>query len=578
MPRNTYKVVQSPTGMDNTNDTMSTADNTAQCLTNFLCDRAGMIRAQVQLQQVCDLSNINLLGGVKTRAYGLAYYYGAQSIPGFDGQGNAIVQSIPNPSADRLVVQIADALYACAYTGIGADPRTQFYPPYPPVFDQPVLIPTEIAMAGRPFPRIRSTQFTKELIIVQSGSNLVSNMRYYVDVNSVEPSPDPGNIYDLGIRTPASLVVGVDLNYGSPTTSYKQGVINYTYTLGDEFGRQSSPPTSASLDFNANPGKDAIITLTIDNTGLTPQPYYFAYIYGTVQGGSTFYLLHTFTLNSGYNSLTWGDNEPDSVVETYPTGPRYGQNDPPNPANLVANFKNRIWLNDVGNPNTIQVSNLNSPTQFNSLGYIPTLGNVDDGVTLQVDRDYGDPVTGMVVFGSFLIIAKQKGLYQVYGSDASSFQIQPMQSTRGCVAPDTFLRCENVLFYLSDDGVYQFDGVNCQKVSKPIESSLLGYKLNGQSQQYSNAQAAYVARRYILNIGTDIYVYDLDSGGWTTWLFGVYVVDYILASYGLNLNTGVTIGNNPPDAGVPNSTPVSPFALPPAINVTEPVVYPPATA
>lgn len=557
MPQNSFTVLPAPTGYDNTSDPMSVPATTSQALVNFLCDRMGLIRGMGQLIPVADLSSIppTNFGGedlVVTRAYNMAYYYGYQIV---DSLGFDILVS--NPAGDRLIVEIAGVLYACCYFGIPIDSSVQFYPPYPPVYSWPVMIPagafngTVAPLANNYYPRLRWAQFQKELIIVRGYVNY-SNIRYYVAVNSVDPAPDPGVIYELGIGTPSSLILGSAISYNVPTGTNvpKVGLIQYTYTLADEFGRQGSPAIATELDFNANPTKDALFSFVITNP---PGPLYYSYVflYATVQGGSLFYQIYTQALTNGSNIITYEDGEPDAFVETGAVGPRYGQNDAPDPADQVVVFKNRVWLNSLLSPNEVQGSNLGSPVQFNSQGYLPTLNNVADGVTLSIDNDYGDPQYQMIVFGSYLVFFKRRGIYMLYGQDASSFQVQPLQSFRGAASPDTAVRCENVLVYLSSDGVYQFDGVNCTKLSKPIEASLLQYNLTPQGQfDYANSQAAFVARRYILNIGTDIYIFDLDAAqngqsGWTTMLFGIDVASWMELNYGYNIFTGIMKGTLP---------------------------------
>lgn len=581
MPANPFQVLPAPTGYDNTNDPMSVPSTTAQALINLLCDRMGLARGMGQLIPVADISSIGPtnFGGddlVEPRAYNMAYYYGSQTItyPG-------VTAIVSNPAGNRLIVEIAGELYALAYVGIGTNPSAQFYPPYPPVFEPPVMIVSAgynftLAPVNNVYPRMRSAQFQKELILVR-GWFTYPNLRYYVGVNSVAPSPDPGVLYPLGIGTPPPLVAGAGsppaVNFNVPTGSNvpKVGVIQYTYTLADEFMRQSSPPIAATLNFASSPTSDALITLSIVNPTSGPLNYYYYFIYATVEGGSLFYQIATGALTFGTNTISYEDGEPDAFVETGIVGPRYGQNDPPLPANQVVVFKNRVWLNNLASPNGIQASNLNSPTQFNSQGYLPTLGNVNDGVTLTIDNDYGDPAYTMVVFGSYLVFFKRNAIWMLYGQDASNFQPQPLQSFRGEASPDTATRCENVLVYLSTDGVYQFDGVNCVKLSKPIEASLLQYNLTPAGQiAYANAQAAFVARRYILNIGVDIYIFDLDAAqngqsGWTTMLFGIDVASWMQLNYGYNIFTGILTEPQPTsNQGIAGSgIPMPPYVQPP---------------
>lgn len=506
MSVNPRVTLPAPTGMDQTNDSSSVALTTAQQLTNFLADRSNVIRGQV--------NNVSVLTPTGIPSGG-AYYFGANALSGtgINGASQNILQ--PNAAGDRLLLLIAGTLFSYAYASLPSGAGTQFQPTYPPVFQGPQTVSGSFISGNR----IRSCQYKNEMVICQDGNTFLS-YRFFINTNTTSGSVPPGTVSQLGLPTPSGMTAVLHTPTAPPPA--KVGVIQYSMTLVDNLGRESSPQIPfITLDFVANPTKNAF--LSFGPAGY-PSDISGVNFYATTAGGSVLHKLAFVTYPGGAFTFTWEDGATDAVVQTGTVGPNIGENDAPNPASICCIHKDHLLLNDLTNPIQLQISNQGSITQFNSQGPNPVTPIPTDGLRLIVGTDQGDIITGIASLGSLAIVAKRKSLYVLYGSSQTDFQILPIETAagKGCVAPDSFIRVDDAIFFLSADGVYQLQGATPTKISKPIEAALQAFMVTtGGEASYYAAVAGYAQREYVLSIGTSIFCYSLDTGQWRQDAFGL---------------------------------------------------------
>jgi hypothetical protein len=505
-PVNPRVTIPAPTGFDQTNDSSSLPLTVARSLVNFLADRQNVIRGLV--------ANVSVLTPTSIPDGG-SYYYGANQLTGTGifGTSQNILQ--PNAAGDRLLLLIAGTLYSYAYASLPASAGTQYQPTYPPVFQGPQTVSGSF-VAGQ---RIRTCQFQNEMVICQTG-NTYLNYRYFIASNTTSASVPPGTVSELGLPTPSGMTAVLHTPSAPPPA--KTGVIQYSITLYDNLGRESSPQIPfITLDFVANPTKNALLSF---GPGGYPSDIGGVNFYATIDGGSTLYQIDTQSYPGGAHTFTWEDGATDAIVQTGKVGPNIGENDAPNPASICCIHKDHLLLNDLTNPVQLQISNQGSITQFNSQGANPINPIPTDGLRLIVGTDQGDIVTGIASLGSYAIISKRKSMYLLYGSSQTDFQIVPIETAagKGCVAPDSFIRVDDSIFFLSADGVYSLQGSTPTKISKPIEAALQAFMTNttGEANYYA-AVAGYAQREYTLAISPSIFVYNLDTQAWRMDAFGL---------------------------------------------------------
>lgn len=397
-------------------------------------------------------------------------------------------------AGDRLLFASGGVLYACTL-------------PNPPTFTPTVTNTVALGGGFTPGVRLRFAQYKAELIILQA-DGAIQPKRY-----------DGTGLYQLGISPPSAPLVTIG------AAGVKTGTVGYKQTYYDNHGRESSPSPATSITLTAD---QAQVTITPS----TDAQVHGSFIYATAAAGSVYYRI----ANVPIGTTLYTDNSTDASVQTGTVAPNAGQFDIPDKASVVAIHKNRIFMNDAADPSSIQVNNVDSPTQWASISVVAT-----DGVRLTVAMDQGDVITGLVPYGSLLAIFKQRGTYLLFGDTIDDWVIRAIHE-KGCTTPDTCVRCDNVLLLLANDGVYatsydgsfllQLVGGDWEDQLQVLQSSTAGEAL------LSNAFAFYVNRRYHLVIGSTIYVYDFTNKGWTT---------YALAS-GFAGATTVTEGKQVPIA------------------------------
>ena|SRR3990167_5818897 len=104
----------------------------------------------------------------------------------------------------------------------------------------------------------------------------------------------------------------------------------------------------------------------------------------------------------------------------------------------------------------------------------------NDAGSIAIDGAGSEPLTGGMTFGSYDIIFKQYGAFQVWGYPSP--QAIRLPGSPGCVAPYSTAQGDGLGFHLAHDGVYMYDGNKFIKISDPIKNIIAtfrsGYKVN----------------------------------------------------------------------------------------------------
>ena len=134
----------------------------------------------------------------------------------------------------------------------------------------------------------------------------------------------------------------------------------------------------------------------------------------------------------------------------------------------VIECNNRLWgcyygVDENGNViNEIYAAALGDPTNWRRYEGIAT-----DSWTATIGTD--GPFTGAVTYGGYPLFFKENAIIRVYGTAPSSFQIATY-NYRGVQkgSAKSLAICDEVLYYLSNDGVMAYNGSVPQKVSEAL--------------------------------------------------------------------------------------------------------------
>lgn len=530
MPVLSHSTQPAARGHDVTSDPGHLAPATAALLQNLLPDRLGLLRGNVALDGVFPA------GTFAGPLQGVGFYRGVNN-----WQDRMLIAAANAPAANAIGSYLSQALYADV-PNLAISQQTTINVPYPPTFATPqsvfdangnaVIFP--YPYNGQPAnvnTRARFLQFLDEVYLFQEsvqyayGGLFTSTFPkvYWVDWANATTYNQTGTVLAAGNPPPTGdAVMTATIQNGGQRGL---GVVEYAISYVDWKGRESSLGpldsrgffTPAAVTYQAQNQASALITvdLTFLSSRPVPPQATFINLYTTVVGDTSgnYYRLHQWANPSGGGGvLTYTDDQfTDSQIEQLPVGPQPGENDTPNPASFGCVYRNRLILNDLTDPNGIQVSALNNPTAYASLVYFAT-----DGLRFRAGNDAGDYVTAFVPFGAMCLIMKRGHTYVLQGDGATDFALRPV-AERGCIAPDSAVRCDNVAMFLSDDGVYAWTaGAEPLKISKPIEAFLQRVALSpGGRQVLETAIGWYAYRTYFLAIsGYPVQAYSFDTEGW----------------------------------------------------------------
>lgn len=220
-------------------------------------------------------------------------------------------------------------------------------------------------------------------------------------------------------------------------------------------------------------------------------------------------------------TLTLVDNTPDGALleaDPVPTG-----HDPaPSGAQCIAYWQGRLCL-AVGS--RLYMSDLIEGGADAGL-YFPALSAPDDplaatkGANFTIGGDDNDPITAMLAYGSHLIVFKGRSVWVVTGVDASDFQAQSylLKAGVGCIAKRGAAIIGNKIWFVSADGLYEFDADVVTQVSLAIEKTLaLASSLANCALVYHNRRAHLFAPDSGSSDNSLCFVWDSRQDGWTKW-------------------------------------------------------------
>ena len=153
---------------------------------------------------------------------------------------------------------------------------------------------------------------------------------------------------------------------------------------------------------------------------------------------------------NGYDSPRFWDGTTDAVVAGSP------------PVSKFCIFhKNRFWVVDAANTTKLVYSELGDYQQYLSTSFI-----------FAPSPKSGDPIVGLKVFQDNLIIFTRKTKYILFGDDPGNFVLRQSSGKKGAVNQGVIQSDPNYIYYLSDDGVYRYNGSADELVSDNIQTEI----------------------------------------------------------------------------------------------------------
>ena len=127
--------------------------------------------------------------------------------------------------------------------------------------------------------------------------------------------------------------------------------------------------------------------------------------------------------------------------------------------NISIVWQSRLWFAGVGTAQTrLYYSDVNDPAVWGASSFIDVPSTFD-----------GDPITGLAVLYGNLIIFKRNSIYIIQGDAPSNFVVSKTNSAVGCVSPYSVVSVDNLVYFVSDKGLYAMNLSNTKHLAYKVE-------------------------------------------------------------------------------------------------------------
>jgi hypothetical protein len=305
-------------------------------------------------------------------------------------------------------------------------------------------------------------------------SSRVYQGRRYI-VGSFNPGvcyDEYGNFTAIGVPPPSNApTLSAVAPVGTGLTGNMIGYITFAYKIGNVVIAESNPTSPT-----------AIVAFTNQGAQWSNLP--------TICGNPKANVIRGYRSVAGaVPSLAW--ERPigtTSVFEEVPTGAlgdtlpvddngnlTFSHGLPPASANIIEVYHDRTWYNDPANPYYCWYSEIGAPEAVGALNFIPTR-----------DRE---PVTAINRVNDVLVVQGASVTYDIQGYTVADFTMQKLTSSIGCINNSTVVNINEVLWFLSQDGAYTYNGATFRFMMKTIATFFRTDYLANRAL-YENAFAA----------------------------------------------------------------------------------------
>lgn len=217
-------------------------------------------------------------------------------------------------------------------------------------------------------------------------------------------------------------------------------------------------------------------------------------------------------------------------------------------ARYLEYFSTRVWegftvFNSADASTRLQFSVVGNSGNWDTT----TTGGFLDLTTSATGEEQAEPLTGMRGLAGRLVFYKRRSIGEVTPTGISTPQFTSEVRIRGqgCAAPYTLANAGHSHFFLGDDNVYAWDGVQLRTIGDPIQKDLLGIIDNNQLLNYFGS-LDHSRQEYYLVLSSGItFVYDYLRDTWTSDVYPSTATVFLSAlgeaDFGTTVYTWLTI-------------------------------------
>lgn len=231
------------------------------------------------------------------------------------------------------------------------------------------------------------------------------------------------------------------------------------------------------------------------------------------------------TSGESYTISPWGEIQGQLNSATAPSGLTR-----PTP-DYVATYSNRFWtLTD----NSLRFSALDTSITEEAFNDFDTANNAGE---ILIPTGNGDSGTGLYPLGNALYVFQRHAIWGLYGNSPGNFELRNITNEIGMINRRSLVEYNDILCFLSDSGIYLFDGTNLKNISDGVLNSTINDWANKTSPC-----ATLWDNKYIISntpggdsFNSEAYFYDFQRG-----VFGK--MEGLYASTWSNWNGGNDVG------------------------------------
>jgi len=188
---------------------------------------------------------------------------------------------------------------------------------------------------------------------------------------------------------------------------------------------------------------------------------------------------------------------------------------------FIENHLNRIWTLDN---NTLRFSVLDASVSEEHFNDWDTSNNAG---SITIPSGQGDTGTGLYSLNGYLYVFQRNAIWELFGTSPNNFELRNISNEIGMIDKRTLVEYDRYLLFLSDRGIYFFDGANLKNLSEGVINTHIDTWANKTS-----AVATLWDNRYILaytpsggSHNSEAIFYDIARGIWGK-IEGVYASEW----------------------------------------------------
>jgi hypothetical protein len=242
--------------------------------------------------------------------------------------------------------------------------------------------------------------------------------------------------------------------------SWKQGdddhEVEYRRTWVNDHGQESeASPASNTIDTSEATSSYRYTMLVTGDTETPSDDVIESNYYRSVDGGPWYFLqkMRGIRCRTFFDHVAPGFTSTDTLATT-------GSNLPPPLSLFTFPFRGRVYYRSVENPSLLHYSRLINGT--------PAPEAVASTNFIDVASGDGDVVTGWALAQDFAVVFKRRSMFQLTHDKTETPVIAPVFTGVGAVSDRAVASLDGRVFFLSESGIYVFDGVNVVPVSREL--------------------------------------------------------------------------------------------------------------